>query len=146
MAVERIRCDLAERKKHYFKYKYLRQLRQTTASKRTIAQRQAQSFEVEQQESEYASRDLVATRRLDDALGVDGAQEFIDELYRNNSPAPSQSQSNNLDERSQMAMMYQHAPNDLKGLHKNETFYAARHHLLNPGGQRHPFNLSFTRH
>ena len=50
VAVERIRCDLAERKKHYFKYKYLRRLKQTTASKRSIALRPAQSFEVEDSE------------------------------------------------------------------------------------------------
>ena len=44
--------------------------------------------------------------------GADEAQEFIDELFRNNSPMPSQSPSNMLDERSRMAVMYHNEHGD----------------------------------
>lgn len=76
-------------------------------------------------------------------MGTDEAQELMDELFRNNSPLPSQSPSNMLEERSRMAMMYHNERGEQRGPLRNETFYAESQRLVNPS--HHLFNLSFSR-
>lgn len=73
VAVERIREELARRKKYYYRNKYLRQLKNTSHSK------------LVQSNSNDDDDDDVLVRRQ--AQGRHGAEELMHDLYRSSSPA-----------------------------------------------------------